>query len=220
MPKGFRKDGTKLGFQKGHTFNIGKVGFWKGKKLSENTKEKMSLLKKGKIPKNIVDKSLYSNTRNLKISLSRKNKTWEEIYGIKQSLLLKRKMSDRLKGVKQSDAQRVKKHLSQLGSKGSNWKGGTTKLSKSLHNSIYWRMWREKVFKRDNYICQDCGEKGIYLEPHHKVPFSKLLIKYKIKTKEQAFKCKELWYIKNGITYCENCHIKNDYAKKQFTKKI
>jgi len=55
-----------------------------------------------------------------------------------------------------------------------------------------WKKFRLKVLKRDNYTCQDCGvkqKKG--LNVHEK--------KY-----EYPFK------MKNCITYCFECHRKND----------
>ena len=65
--------------------------------------------------------------------------------------------------------------------------------------------WRSEVFKRDNYHCQGCGEKG-YLEAHHIIQFSIILKEFNIKTLEQAKDCKELWEVGNGITYCLDCH--------------
>ena len=65
--------------------------------------------------------------------------------------------------------------------------------------------WRSAVFKRDNYHCQNCSEKG-YIEAHHIISFSKLLKIFKITTSEQARQCKELWDVGNGITYCKICH--------------
>jgi 5-methylcytosine-specific restriction endonuclease McrA len=53
--------------------------------------------------------------------------------------------------------------------------------------------WRQAVFKRDNFTCQDCGVKG-YLQAHHLVPISRDL--------DKAFS------IENGRTVCVECHEK------------
>ena len=66
--------------------------------------------------------------------------------------------------------------------------------------------WRSAVFKRDNYHCQNCSENG-YIEAHHIISFKEILKNFNIKNIEQAMKCKELWDVGNGITYCKNCHI-------------
>lgn len=65
--------------------------------------------------------------------------------------------------------------------------------------------WRSEIFKRDNYHCQFCGKKG-YLEAHHIIPFSIILKEFNIKNTEESLKCKELWDIGNGISYCKKCH--------------
>lgn len=52
--------------------------------------------------------------------------------------------------------------------------------------------WREEVFKRDNYICQDCNKKGDYLHPHHLFSYTFYpLLRYDVD---------------NGITLCVKCH--------------
>lgn len=79
-------------------------------------------------------------------------------------------------------------------------------INKRIRLSRKYLEWRSEVFKRDNYHCQNCDNKG-YIEAHHIISFSKLLEIYNIKTLEQAMKCDALWDIGNGITYCINCHI-------------
>lgn len=52
--------------------------------------------------------------------------------------------------------------------------------------------WRRKVFERDDYTCQECGEKGGKIHAHHIEPWS-----------EEPSKRLE---IDNGITLCIECH--------------
>lgn len=52
--------------------------------------------------------------------------------------------------------------------------------------------WRKLVFERDNYTCQNCKERGCYLEPHH----IKGWAKYKLLRYE----------LSNGISLCYECH--------------
>ena len=59
--------------------------------------------------------------------------------------------------------------------------------------------WRNKVFKRDNFICQDCGIRNgngveVYLEAHH--------IKRWADYPESRFE------LSNGLTLCRECHNK------------
>jgi hypothetical protein len=56
--------------------------------------------------------------------------------------------------------------------------------------------WRNSIFKRDNWTCQECKVKGGRLEAHHKKPFKKF--------PELRFE------LSNGITLCKECHKKTD----------
>lgn len=100
-----------------------------------------------------------------------------------------------------------------------NWGGGKTKINRRIKTNILFLEWRAKVFKRDNYHCQNCGSSKCYLEVHHIIPFNEIIKQYKIKNIEQARKCKLLWDIGNGITLCPFCHAKIDKYREQFNKK-
>ena len=141
----------------------------KGKKLSEKTRNKISKSLKGK------KRPAFSKSWKKKISetLKRKYKTGELKIIINENQ--RRKMSKSHKG--------KKSHL---------WKGGITKEKELLRKGVEWKIWREKVFKRDNYTCRKCKKRGKYLEPHH--------IKSWSKYPELRFE------INNGLTLCHNCH--------------
>jgi predicted nucleic acid-binding Zn ribbon protein len=81
----------------------------------------------------------------------------------------------------------------QTGPANNNWKGGITNTNQKRRNDPRLVEWRQEVFKRDNYTCQDCGEKG-YLHAHHIIPFSQDYSK--------AFD------LENGKTLCVDCHEK------------
>ena len=88
------------------------------------------------------------------------------------------------------------------------WRGGISKLAERIRKCFKYRQWRSDVFTRDNYTCQDCGERGYIIHAHHIKSFSDILRDNKIKIMEQALNCEELWNINNGITLCKKCHHK------------
>lgn len=85
------------------------------------------------------------------------------------------------------------------------WKGGITSLNEKLRKQSKWKIWREAVFLRDNFICQNpncnfCQNKiGVMLHPHHVKPVS--------------LYPNLIFDINNGITYCEEFHLKSGLHK-------
>lgn len=73
--------------------------------------------------------------------------------------------------------------------------------NKRLRNSPEYINWRNNVFIRDNFTCQDCGIKNIPIEAHHIKSFA-LFPEFR-------------YDLNNGITYCVDCHIKNDIFRKR-----
>ena len=78
------------------------------------------------------------------------------------------------------------------------WKGGTSRAYKTGYYSIEYRRWRESVFKRDNYTCQECGGSE-YVTAHH--------------IKSFAHYSRLRYELTNGVTLCESCHSRTDNYK-------
>ena len=96
------------------------------------------------------------------------------------------------KGLTKATDDRIKKmSIDRTGDKNWMWKDGVTQRFRDKHKREL-RTWREKVFKRDGWTCQDCKKVGGKLHPHH--------IKGLAKYPELALK------VKNGITLCIPCH--------------
>jgi len=155
----------------------------KGKKRTDDQKKRYSLSKLG--------------SKNPSFG----KKPWN--YGKHWSKEMKDKLSSAHKG---QVAWHKGKKLPELSGKNSpHWKGGLTPLNKLIRGSLEYRLWRESVFKRDNYTCIWCGirgnQTGGYLEADHIKPF--------------AYFPELRFAIDNGRTLCKPCHKLTDtYAGK------
>ena len=81
---------------------------------------------------------------------------------------------------------------------------------RSLRECTKYKNWRKQVFERDNYTCVICKKKGGHINADHIKPLSRIIKDNKIKTLNQAIKCKELWSEENVRTLCLNCHRKTE----------
>jgi len=109
-------------------------------------------------------------------------------------------------GYKHSPETRLKIAASKQGAKSHFWRGGKTEQTRLIRQSSEYKMWREAVFKRDDYTCQVCHIKGGRLNADHIKPFAKF---------------PELrMELGNGRTLCHQCHKKtesygvNDWQKR------
>lgn len=64
---------------------------------------------------------------------------------------------------------------------------------------LEYKLWRESVFKRDNYCCVMCGVRGVYLEADH--------------LKSWTFYPDLRYEFSNGRTLCKECHKKTPNYK-------
>lgn len=87
------------------------------------------------------------------------------------------------------------------GAKSHFWKGGITSINKAIRGSYDYKLWRESVFKRDNWTCLFCfkrsgkGEK-VTLQADHIKPF--------------AYFPELRLDVSNGRTLCVECHKQTD----------
>lgn len=136
-----------------------------GKRMSEQTKKRMSLALK---------KYIHTEEHNKKVSES-KIGTKNYMYGKKPSISTRLKMSIAHKG--------ARSYL---------WRGGINKINDTIRKSVQYKIWREAVFKRDNYKCIWCGKKGSSLNADHIKPF--------------AYHPELRFDVNNGRTLCLGCH--------------
>ena len=160
----------------------GREAWNKGEKMSEEIKKKLSEINKGKrfSPKTEFKKGQYKGSKNPA-----------------KKIEIRRKISEAKKG---------KPHLNQRGENSPNWKGGITPKNEKIRKALEYKLWREVVFTRDNWTCQMCRERGCKLNVHHLYNFANI-VKLRIS-------------IENGITLCEKCHreFHRIYGTKNNTK--
>ncbi len=80
------------------------------------------------------------------------------------------------------------------GEKSNNWKGGITSENEKIRKSKRYNIWREKVYKKDDYICQIGKKKTKNIVAHHIKPFADYpSLRFEVS---------------NGVTLCRSCHLK------------
>ena len=120
-------------------------------------------------------------------------------------------------------SEETKRKMSEV-SKGENhwnWQGGISSLGNRIHNLLEYKQWRQKVFERGFFTCQECIYKGHDIEAHHIKQFAEIFKEFlkeydqfsPIEDKETlvrlATKWVDFWDIDNGKTLCKDCHNKS-----------
>jgi 5-methylcytosine-specific restriction endonuclease McrA len=189
-------------------FKKGNIPWMKGRVASEEHRRRMSVAQKGRHhtdeAKQKISESAKGNTRWLgkhhteetkrKIGAVHKGKIISE--EIKQKIREKRKQQ-----VMKPCSEEMRRERSERnrGDKSHFWKGGIAPENERIRQGIEFRLWREAVFARDNWTCQDCGLRSgngekVTLNAHHIKGFAKY--------PDLRFA------IDNGITLCVKCHNK------------
>lgn len=189
-----------------------------GVKVSPETRKRMSEAQKGKFFSEATRKKIserqkgrhMSEETKIKIGEAHKGEkhwTWgkprpeetrqkisKALTGVKLSEERKKNIGNAGRGKKQSEERRRRRSEASKGNKTHLWKGGINPINDTIRKGVDYKIWRESVFKRDNWTCRECGNRGGRLDPHHIKPF--------------AFYPELRFNIDNGLTLCHDCHKK------------
>jgi 5-methylcytosine-specific restriction endonuclease McrA len=219
MPSGFRKEG---GFS-GVTFEKGLVPWNKGKPASDDMKEILRTVNLGRTPWNKKDSNVQCeicskvfHRKPCHIKRVKSNYCSAECRNIGQKI--------RWESIELREKMRRVHYR------------GISPLVKLIKGQPEYKTWRESVFKRDNYSCQECGLKSgnghrFIIHPHHKKPFSIILKEFlnqysqfspmedKDILSRLSITYSHFWDINNGQTLCKDCHKNTDTYGVNINKK-
>lgn len=191
--------------------NIKKSRFKFNKDICISCAAKLSLSKKPQCSKdfwNLDKKEIHSksikNSENYYNSIKNRPDISGEknpMYGKKHLDVTKKKMSTARTG--------------KIGEKSTAWKGGKLSITRLVKGYQNRNGWYKMIYERDGFKCVKCGSKN-KIEAHHIKPIKEIVDEYKDKFDNNN----ELYLflisldiiidsdLKNGITLCRECHIK------------
>lgn len=132
--------------------------YWLGKKLSQKTKNKLSISHLKNPTRYWLGKKRSLETIK-KMSISSKGK--------KISKETRERISNTLTGTHRPEEVKNKIRNSQVGEKGNNWKGGIYKTNNDIRRSPEYKFWNKGCLLRDNFTCQKYKISGGELVVHH-----------------------------------------------------
>ena len=172
--------------------------------MTEETKEKMSLARKGKPLSEEHKRKIGESNKGKKLSEETKEKLSKSHLGKKLSEETKKKISKASKGRKPtlgkhwrlSEITKKKMSKNHRGEKCIFWKGG---IWKNPYSVDWTATFKRAIRQRDKYTCQICGkEPAIYV---HHIDYDKQ-------------NCNS----NNLITLCQKCHLKTNGNREYWTK--
>ena len=192
-------------------FKKGQPAPTKGRTLSEEHKRKLSEAHKGYVmpeeQKRNISKGVSENLPST--AFKKGNAPWNkgkdrpDMYGNQyahrkhtseeNAAKSKRQIGNTYaKDCKHTPEMRLAKSIRQHSKNSHFWQGGLTAKNAAIRNGIDFKLWREAVYKKDNWTCQACGATKGTISPHHILNF--------------ADYPDERFVVDNGITLCINCH--------------
>ena len=182
--------------------------FQKGVPKTDEVRNKISLSNTGKVlTKEHIQKSVESRKKNgwfkdvdnfklriskVKMGVPMSEQAKKKLSEIRKTEVLNGTFVSPTKGKHHSIEHRRKIGDAHKGEKSYLWKGGISLINKIIRSSLDFKLWREAVFKRDDWTCVWCKIKGGELHPDH--------IKIFADYPDLRFD------INNGQTLCKNCH--------------
>jgi hypothetical protein len=142
-------------------------------------------------------------------------------FGIKMSEHGRTKIAKKIRA-RWTNESRKKKSISQSKKRGplnGSWKGGISSLEVIVRGRLT-AVWKQPIFRRDNYTCQICQERGGKLVAHHIRLFTEIrdavikqhpelsILNYKDKDK-LADLIVAAHKLNDGVTLCRKCHDKH-----------
>lgn len=186
-------------FSEEHMKNLSLSHLGKKQSLESIEKRRQLLLGRKQSPE-LVEKRRLANIGK-KRTPEQNEEMSKRMKGRKLSEEWKRKIGIASKGRKHTEETKGKMSEMLMGKNGSNWKGGISSINERIRRGLKIRLWREAVFKRDNYTCVQCGlrsgnGKRVILNSDHIQSF--------------AFYPELRFELTNGRTLCLDCHRKTD----------
>ncbi len=135
--------------------------------------------------------------REKKRAIALENDYGSWMKGKRDSEETRKKKSDAQRGHKRGGwklSQETRKRMSEArkGDKSPLWRGGVSSKNAIIRTTLPYKLWREAVFKRDDFGCQCCGARGVKIQADHIKPFALF--------PELRFD------VVNGRTLCIPCH--------------
>lgn len=171
----------------------------KGRRWEDDRRKEWSESRKGENNPNFGNTGDKNPLTGEKASLETRQRQSESHTGEKNHMFGKTTPPDTRDRISESLSGENHPNYGKRGKDTTNWQGGLTDKIQALRNTPAYKNWREAVYERDDWTCQECGARSasanhVYLNAHHINP---------IKDNKNTLL---IFDTNNGITLCEGCH--------------